>query len=332
MPFAHRNKIQAWWQGALFALLASMALASCADRKGSIEAATRLAEKVYPGQLEVIGTQLQKTHYDVIFAVKGDPFTRIRLSMDSDPLACRFGTECEKRLRRAYVEGRHRGKQLKAMNQAFRKCGVPLLATRPMNDNSAYVVELDLGVTDQRPALDRLAACTRTFAEIYGEPIRHNFLIVRLRAGKPAQAPDPVTSETRLPHERRHEPAYWIHVDPAHADLPQDALRIDRSVIADGPVHDKLVAAAQALLKKSKPGAVMRWPYTIWKPELDPQRIDIVRAYMMACSEDREGRCREDLAIRVTYDLSADTLGEITLIEAPEGASGLPDLPRRTGS
>ncbi|NIJ15387.1 hypothetical protein FHS54_000336 [Sphingobium vermicomposti] len=44
-------------------------LAGCADRQASIDAATKLAEATYPGQLEVADAQLQKTHYDVIFAV-----------------------------------------------------------------------------------------------------------------------------------------------------------------------------------------------------------------------------------------------------------------------
>src|SRR5690606_10276750 len=138
--------------------------------------------------------------------------------------------------------------------------------------------------------------------------VRHNFRIFRPRGGAAATMPDPVTFETELPGERRHEASYWISVDPARADIPQEGLRIDGGIFRDGPVHEALVEAAGALLKKERPGAVMRWPHTVWKTELDPRRIDVVRAYLMACSEDREGRCREDLALRMTYDLTAGAL------------------------
>lgn len=313
----------------IFMAAAVVALGGCADRQGSIHAAEQLAEVNYPGQLEVVGTHLQKSYYEVILAMKDDPFTRIHLQIDPDPSACRVGTACEKRLRKAYVEGRARGGQLKAMNAAFRNCGVPLLATHPLNGRTAYVVELDLGLEDQQPALDRLANCTQAFADAYGEPIRHNFRIFRPRGGAPAQTPGLVTFETELPRERRDEPSYWFSVDPASEDIVQENLRIDTEIFRSGPVHDKMVKAARTLLKKERPNAVMRWPNIFWKTQLDPQRADVVRMYLMACSEDREGPCRQDLAFRMTYDLSAGALTDLSLLEAPQGVDGLPDLPGR---
>lgn len=311
------------------ALAALMAVGGCADRQGSVDAAARLAEATYPGRLEVIGTQLQKDHYDIIFAIKQDPFTRVRLQMDRDPSTCRAGTDCQKRLRRAVVEGRARGEQLKAMNQAFRDCEVPLLATYPVNGGIAYAIELDLGVADQQPALDRLANCTDAFADVYGEPIRHNFLIFRPRDGASAKTHELVTPDTKLNRDRQQEPSYWISVDPAQDEISQGNLRIDGELFRAGPVHDQLVEAATALLRKEHPKGVMRWPNTFWKTQLDPSRVDVVRTYLMACSEDREGLCNQDLAFRITHDLAQRRLTELTLLDAPQGASGLPDLPGR---
>ena len=147
---------------ALFLFLAL--LAGCADRGGSIEAAEALAEANYPGQLELHATALQKDHYDVIFAVKGDPITRIRFGMDRDPANCRQASPCEARLRKAYAEGIAAGRWLKAANRAFRRCGVPLLAVEGAGPAThMLVVELDLGEADQQPALDRLQSCVEAF-------------------------------------------------------------------------------------------------------------------------------------------------------------------------
>lgn len=327
MPIKHlmRNRLA----GAPLLLAALMLVQGCADREGAIGAAERLADAVYPGELETIGTQLQKSYYDVIFAVKGDPFTRIRLQMDPDPAACHVGTACEKRLRRAYIEGRARGEQLKTMNTAFRECGVPLLATFPVNGGIAYAVELDLGVENQQPALDRLAHCTDAFAKVFGEPIRHNFLIFRPNASSLVPASEPVTPDTKLPRDRRAEAGYWISVNPDREYVSQTDLRIDAEFLRSGPAHDKLVEEGRAFLKKHRPDAVLPWPNSFWKTRLDPTRVDRVRTYLMACSEKREGRCRQDLGIRMTYDISAGVLTEISLMEAPQGVNGLPDLPGR---
>lgn len=318
--------------GSIVMAFTAVALGGCAERQGSIEAAQRLAEANYPGELQVVGTQLQKSYYDVILGVKGDPFTRIRLQVDRDPSACRVGTPCEDRLRRAYAEGREQGRQLKAMNAAFRTCGIPLLATWPLNGRTAYVIELDLGIEDQQPALDLLATCTQAFAEVYGEPLRHNFRIFRPQGEAATRVPDLVTPETELSRESRREPSYWISVDPARKDIPQQNLRIDTEIFRSGPVHDEMAEAAAALLRKEHPQATMRWPQTFWKIQLDPQRVDVVRTYLMACREAREGPCREDLALRMTYDLTAGSLTQLSLLDAPQGLGGLPDLPGRKGT
>lgn len=70
------------------------------------QAAAALAEAVYPGRLEVIGAST-RVGFDygqrVVLGVRGDPVTRIRLSVDKDPSRCRVGKPCETRLREAYA-------------------------------------------------------------------------------------------------------------------------------------------------------------------------------------------------------------------------------------
>jgi len=142
-------------------------LAGCGDRQGSIDAAMTLAEINYPGQLELYDTHLQKDHYDVVLAIKGDPVTRIRFGVDRDPAQCRSGAHCEERLRSAYETGVASGAKLKALDQALRECGVTALGIDDTHITPAFrtIVELDLDPADQQPALDRLTPCIATFRQ-----------------------------------------------------------------------------------------------------------------------------------------------------------------------
>lgn len=114
----------------LLALWLCACLSACADRQAAIDAATALVEAAYPGQLELVGTHLQKDHYDVVFAIRGDPFIRIRFGVDRDASRCRPASPCEDRLHRAYANGTAAGAKLRALNAAFPRCGVVPLAVQ----------------------------------------------------------------------------------------------------------------------------------------------------------------------------------------------------------
>ncbi|SHM02330.1 hypothetical protein SAMN05444389_1037 [Paracoccus solventivorans] len=149
----------------LLALWLCALLSACADRQAAVEAATALVETTYPGQLELVGAHLQKDHYDVVFAIRGDPFTRIRFGVDRDASRCRPASPCEDRLHRAYAAGVSAGVKLRALNAAFPRCGIVPLAVQDAQAGTGFttVVELDLAVQDQQPALDRLTPCIAAF-------------------------------------------------------------------------------------------------------------------------------------------------------------------------
>lgn len=311
-------------------------LAGCADRDGSIEAARRLAESNYPGQLELHDTQLQKDHYDIIFAVKGDPITRIRFGVDRDPEACQPGTPCEERLRRAYRLGIASGARLKALNQVFRTCGVPLLAVEGASMRSSrMVVELDLGETDQQPALDRLGDCARKFRAISGDRDAVWFSILRPGPKGAAAMPDLVTFETRMPRDRRDEPRYLVAALADQDRIAHDTLRIDTSYVRRGPIAEPLETAVRSFLSSRLPNAELRSPALYWGIKLDPRRLDVIRAYVLACSRPAppgKGLCKDDLAIPVTFDMrSGEASGMSVLpISRQKGEPlRLPELPGR---
>lgn len=311
-------------------------LTACADRDGAIRAARELAEASYPGQLELYDTRLQKDHYDIILAIRGDPITRIRFAMDRDPARCQPGTPCEERLHRAYATGVADGARLKALNHVFRQCGVPLLAVDGADRQiRRMVVELELGETDQQPALDQLSACVQQFRAIDGDAEPIHFHILRRKPHGPAAMPDLVTFETGMPEEYRAEAGYLVSALPGQPRIAQEKLRIDSDHVRNGAVAKPLQAAARDWLATQVPGAELPEHPAHAEIRLDPHRLDIVRVWLMACGQPAErgnGRCTQDLAVRIAFDMQTGEAGEWLLLRiAPEKGEPLrlPALPGR---
>lgn len=320
----------------LILLVTAILLAGCADRDGSVQAALRLAEANYPGQLELYDTRLQKDHYDIILAIKGDPITRIRFAMDRDPASCQPGTPCEARLHKAYASGVADGVRLKALNRAFHMCGVPLLAVYGADRQPRrMVVELDLGETDQQPALDRLSSCVRDFRAIDGDEEAVGFHILRPGPDRPATMPDLVTFETAMPESRREEPGYLVAALPAEPRIPQQRLRIDPDHVRKGPVAQPLQTAVRNWLANKLPMAELPEHPAHAQIRLDPHRLDLVRVWLLACSRPMErgkGPCEADLAVRAAFDMQSGKASELALmpISRQKGEPlRLPELPGR---
>lgn len=57
---------------------------------------------------------------------------------------------------------------------------------------------------------------------------------------------------------------------------------------------------------------------TRWRRQLklDPQRLDVVRTCVLACSVDRPGAgpCRTEIAVRVRYDLAKNEASDMAVI------------------
>lgn len=323
----------------LWALLAAGGLTGCADKRGSVEAATALAEAVYPGQLELFDTHMQKAHYDVVFAVKGDAFSRVRLAVDSDPAQCRPGTPCEDRLRRAYTEGTQAGAKLKALNAALPGCGATLLAVHGNEVSPTFraVVEMDLDPADQQPALDRLTPCIAAFraalpADATDEQRRLNLRIFLSDGGK--APPSPVTFETPLDRDRSNAPSYMASVAPDETALSPSGLYLYANYLANSGLREQLGKAAQAVLDElGEQGHVPPQPL-VGGTKIDPVRLDVIRAYVLACSVNEAGKgpCKTDIAVRFRYDLNSGAVSEQEIlhdIHDERRTLRLPDLPGR---
>lgn len=320
--------------------LPALLLSACADRQGSVEAAMALADAAYPGQLELFDTHMQKDRYDVTLAVKGDPYTRIRFSIDADPSRCHIGAACEERLHRAYAAGMAAGAKLKALNTAFQACGVTALG---MHDNHVTpsfrtIIELDLDAQDQQPALDRLSPCVAAFrqalpADATADQRSLAFRILLPGSKGAAKPVFPFLFEKRLDSSRIDEVSYQIAIGPDEQAFRSEKLAISHSYLSRKELRDRLAEAArQALTNDARGGYVPKLTF-LTGTRLDSDRLDVIRTYILACSEQvpGQGPCKTDIAVWLRYDLTRDEITEQAVLRDIRDRSGRTQLPRLPG-
>ncbi|MFJ1294118.1 hypothetical protein ACEPPZ_19025 [Paracoccus yeei] len=279
----------------LLSLWLCACVSACADRQAAIDAATALAEAAYPGQLELVGTHLQKDHYDVVFAIRGDPFTRIRFGVDRDASRCRPASPCEDRL--------HPAEQ------------------------------------HQQPALDRLTPCNPAF-RTDRPPLPtpdHQSLKLRLLLPEPggaARAPALLTLDTPLADARSDEISFLTGIGPEADRIPAESLRVHPAFLSGRTMRDRLVDAAETALAGDPGGGQVATLAFPTGTRLDPQRLDVIRSYILACSTVRKGQgpCRTDIAVRLRHDLGAGEVIPEAIIRDIRDAQGnlrLSPLPGR---
>lgn len=316
-------------------------LSACADRQAAVEAATALVETTYPGQLELVGAHLQKDHYDVVFAIRGDPFTRIRFGVDRDASRCRPASPCEDRLHRAYAAGVSAGVKLRALNAAFPRCGVVPLAVQDAQAGTGFttVVELDLDVQDQQPALDRLTPCIAAFRSALPPDAtpEQRSLKLRILLPKPGEAARPpalLTFETTLARTPSDDISFLTGAGPETDRISAENLRVHPAFLSAKKIRNQLVDAAEVALSDDPAGGHVPKLAFATGARLDPQRLDVIRSYILACSTARKGQgpCKTDIAVRLRHDLgTGEVIPEAILrdIRDSSGSLHLPPLPGR---
>lgn len=283
-----------------------------------------IAEATYPGQLEVHDVRLlDQFRHDVTFAIRGDPITRIQLSLGSDPAACQPGTECQEQLRKSYRNAVIASSRLKALNRAFQQCHVQLLAYAGMAD--AFVVELDLDAPDQQRSLDRLHACARRYWQERGDERPLKFRILRTSTQGAANVPALVTFETKLPDARLKEPTYLVTVSAADDRIARDALQFDPQYLRNPPVRAEIKTAILSYLAAHHPRAELPLYMDYKDTTLDPRDADLIRTSVPACSKPASantGHCTQDLLVRLAYHLDTREVNELEIASLPREAEG----------
>lgn len=333
-----------WIRGAaagLTALIPGLMLGGCADRSGSEEVALALAEAIYPGQFKLHDSFLQTGgYYEVALASRTDPLMRVRFVIDREPAQCAIGTACEERLRRAHAAASMTAMKIRALNAGFGACGVPLLGMHDPAKAPAFraVVEIDLDPADQQPALDRLTPCIAAYRQALpanADPALQalTLRIVRPAPGQPT-APQSMTLDSRLPDGRQNDPSYVIGL---LADQPRalaENLRLYVNYVRASGLDEKLAETARIALAGDPQGGQVPNHALNWQLKLDPQRLDVIRTYVLACSAQTpgDGPCKTDVAVRIRYDLAKDEASELAVIRNirdDRGSPVLPDLPGR---
>lgn len=318
---------------------AVIGLSACASRQDSIQAALALAEANYPGQLELESAHLRSDYYEVTFLVHGDEFSRVRFAVDRDPANCRAETRCETRLKTAYEIGREAGVKLRAVDQAFRSCGVPALAVydAQISPGLRTVVELAMDPRDPQPGLDRLTPCILAFRSALppgaGEPMSSLALVIVEPSERGATPMPPALAfDTRIEDRRLNAPSFMVTV-PANVDrVTPDRLTLNGHFPRRG-LNDALASEARRILRAEAPDAHVP-QMTFPEIKLDSDRLDVVHAYVLACSVrvPNAGPCRTDMAVRLRYDFSDGQVSQTEVLRDVRGARGdlnLPPLPGR---
>lgn len=241
-------------------------LSGCAGRDAATDAAMTLAEANYPGQLELVDSQRQKDNYRVILAPKGDAVTRISFVVDPDPAKCVPGSRCEVRFRKAHDEGLAIGAKVKALEAALERCGV---ITRGLESNDIVadfrtVIELDLPISGQQSALDRLTPCIPAFRSALPQNVSPALRAVQFRIVTPEVPgePAPLRFETPSREVSAEYPSYLLGVDAGVGTADTTKLRIAPDYLRRSGVNDRLTdIARQSLANGSGTVPVQSAPY-----------------------------------------------------------------------
>ncbi|MFF2024131.1 SCO7460 family lipoprotein [Streptomyces sp. NPDC058171] len=324
------------------AVLVSGCVTSSREDRGR---AQELAEKVYPGELTVIGSRSLFPADDgseVTFAVKGDPDAVVRLRVDDEKGTCDRRSACEPALRAARGKAEAEAGAWRALRREFARCDFDVLGVKPAGGT---LTEPWIAAEVNDGNVDVLLLKIGTCLEQYGQ------LVPRQRP-RPAATPSPGASPGA---PRAAVPPATITVnivDPSVVgDLPQG--RKDRPTLV-GKTSTELYAA---LSRRTYHAAAYRWadsgieprpeyarpvmPFeekqeflkavhanvTGWLRPHEPDavvsdyggvwrlvegRADRLEGYVRYCDEPRGKRpaCAGDHTLHVTTDLSGRLVGE----------------------
>lgn len=313
-------------------LLVTLTATSAFANQQATDAAMALAEANHPGQLEFHSSEQQGEVHTVILAVKGDPITRVRFDMDSNPADCKIGTACEQRFQKAYDEGIAAGIKLQAVNQAMQSCKVRPLAVESAGETTQFrlVVERDLHSDQAQQQLDELTACLSDFRDALPEDASTQQRSIALRILQPAkdtpEASGLLTFETRLPASRQQEVSYLIGAGPEDSTLTTAQLRLDPAFLTADEQRQRFSDAARSALGEQGHVPDNAIP---WQTQLDAQQPQVLHTHILACSEVKQGAepCQADMAVRLRYDLSTDTVSEPVILNDVVNERGQVKLP-----
>ncbi|MEV4311230.1 hypothetical protein [Actinocrispum sp. NPDC049592] len=313
-------------------------LAACGvgDAKADVRTAQELADRLFPGQLTVIGSRSlfpQDTGSEVTFAVRGDPDAIVRLAVRSDK------TDIDQKMRDAVDLGRAQAAELRTALKVFRDCGHEIVG---IGEIPFVNTSFNLTVWIASPITN--TTVTRLIGSL-------DDCVVKWRdARSNSESPwrSKVGNITLNILSAQQPPTLPITTGPTYQKLTDRSLA---EVLAGSPHHSGLItpgrslgdvlAPAMSFDEGQKFGAAMETAARDWlaaailtpKPRLGrylstgnrllPGTADKMRTYVTVCfSPSEKLPCPDEGAIALTVDLATKMTTDFTLVRTIRDKDG----------
>ncbi|MFB9604197.1 SCO7460 family lipoprotein [Streptomyces roseofulvus] len=157
--------------GVVAGVLVAVGVAGCGtfstgdDRERAVE----VAERVAPGQLEVVDTRSlfpQDNGAEVSFRIKGDADAVVRLRVNAEKDDC-GGQSCDDRLTAALADARRRADGFRALRREFRACGYEVHGLSA--DGTGPWISARLGADTARTVVASVGECLDRWSRVRGE-------------------------------------------------------------------------------------------------------------------------------------------------------------------
>ncbi|MFD8014284.1 SCO7460 family lipoprotein [Streptomyces sp. NPDC058955] len=304
------------------------------DRQRAVE----IAERVAPGQLEVVDTRSlfpQDGGAEVSFRIKDDADAVVRLRVDAEKDDC-GGRSCDDRLTAALADARRGADGFRAMRREFRACGYEVHGLSADGTGPWISARLDAGTA--RTLVASVGVCLDRWSRVRGDTAPAH-LAVKV-------APPDVLD--RLPDDAGQPSLMRLTAGKRLAALTRGTYH--RVVFRAGPdgvdpdsgeVHlaqpfaerQRFAAAARAASERwlrtggGSPEAVAGEYVGVWK--LLPGRVDRVGGWVLFCDrpEGERPRCVGRHALSVTVGLDGALAAEPKVFRGVRDADGPLGLP-----
>ncbi|WP_131735502.1 SCO7460 family lipoprotein [Actinomadura roseirufa] len=332
---------------ALVALLAGgCALGTGKDKKG----ATELAERLYPGQLKLIGARRlfpETTGSEVTFAVKDDPDAVVRLRIDGKNGHC-DRKPCEGALTEAVARGRRQAGEFRLLRSAFERCGHEVIGLGPTltepwvaadltNDNvTAVLGELGRCAVRWSASMTAHGSPPRSDGS-YGLPAGDRALYVRIvrpevagkRPGTDPKLPTLArltTTKLQAALARRAYFTVGFTTREGRDEPVTSGITVTRPFDERQAFGARVQAAVSERLRLTEPQAKVASYNGVWR--LKQGRIDRFTGYVLFCDGAEQGRtCLGDHAVRVTVDERGEPVSDLEIIRNVREGNGPLRLP-----
>ncbi|MFH9294871.1 SCO7460 family lipoprotein [Streptomyces sp. NPDC017520] len=336
------------WRAALTGTLAGSLVAlvgACGvvDTDDDRRAATELAEKHFPGQLQAIGAHTLfpgSGGSEVTFAVTDDRDAVVRLRIDTD--RADEGTcdrkDCAGALAEAMKRGRQQAEDFRALKGAFDACGYEVVALGPTGTPPYVVAELTNATVTK--VLGEIGECVQRWvtasgadsalAKAQGSYVNLVSPSVADRRDRGEESGPTVMRLTRsglrasLTKQAYFSASYEIEAGRVDTTGRARAVRPLRERQKFG---DTVQKAVKEQLRATYPRVVVSTYQWIWR--LEPGRVDRQTGYVLFCPEpDARGRCVDsDDAALVTTDEHGTPVEKIRLVHDVREGTGMLRLP-----